>query len=70
MHSGTSNQKLIPIAKLPEHGYPLCRSKAYSESKAGRLTLTKVGSRNYVAPADAEAWLASLPKVGNAGASP
>lgn len=33
------------------------RTKAYEEAKAGRLRLTKVGSRTLVLRADAEAWL-------------
>ncbi len=34
------------------------RTKAYEEAKAGRLRLTKIGSKTLVLRADAEAWLA------------
>ena len=54
----------IPIGKLRDHGYPLCRSEAYKAKNAGKLVVTKSGSRNYVRKADADAWLAGLPKVG------
>jgi hypothetical protein len=40
----------------------------YKEAAAGRLVLTKVGSRTFVDDADAEAWRALAPKVnGTAG---
>jgi hypothetical protein len=37
---------------------------AYEEAKRGRLRLTKCGRKTLVTLDDAEAWLASLPKVG------
>jgi hypothetical protein len=58
----------IPIGKLREHGYPCCRSRHYDEVKAGRLVVTKSGNRNFVLKKDADAWLATLPRVaGKAG---
>jgi hypothetical protein len=33
------------------------RTKAYDEAKAGRLKLTKVGSKTLVLRSDAQAWL-------------
>jgi hypothetical protein len=42
----------------------ISRSHAYEEAKRGRLRLTKCGRKTLVTLDDAEAWLASLPKVG------
>jgi hypothetical protein len=39
----------------------------YMEVKAGRLVLTKVGSRTFVDDADAEDWRALAPKVTGPG---
>ena len=39
----------------------------YNEVSAGRLTLTKVGSRNFVDDEDAARWRALAPKIGRAG---
>jgi hypothetical protein len=37
------------------------RTKFYSEVKAKRITLRKIGSKTVVLRADGEAWLNSLP---------
>lgn len=42
------------------------RTKAYEEAKAGRLRLTKIGSKTLVLRADAEAWLARYANRQNA----
>ena len=57
----------IPILKLNEHGYPGRKAHHYRERAAGRLTTTQMGGRTYVLKKDADAWLNSLPKVGNPG---
>jgi hypothetical protein len=41
--------------------YCVGKTKAYSEIKAGKLKIRKLGSKTLVARADAEAWLAALP---------
>ena len=37
------------------------KTKAYSEAKAGRLQLRKIGAKTVVLRTDAEQWLRSLP---------
>jgi len=37
------------------------KTKTYSEAKAGRLQLRKIGSKTVVLRTDAEQWLRSLP---------
>jgi predicted site-specific integrase-resolvase len=37
--------------------YPISRTTAYREVKAGRLRVTKIRRRSYVTRSDAEAWL-------------
>lgn len=46
---------------IPEHcnAYGISRSMAYSEIKAGRLRVRKVGRRTIIATEDAEAWFAA-----------
>ena len=44
--------------------YGLGRSKAYDELRSGRLRGVKVGKRTLIREDDAEAWLLSLPTVG------
>lgn len=41
----------------------------YGEVRAGRLVLTKKGSRTFVEDEDAERWRALLPKIGESGAA-
>jgi hypothetical protein len=56
-----------PIRKFAEQESVTTRY-LYSECKAGRLTLTKVGRRTFIDDIDAEAWRALAPKVtGTAG---
>lgn len=43
------------------------RSKVYSEVRAGRLVLRKIGRKSVITVADAEAWLEQLPKIGKSG---
>jgi hypothetical protein len=40
------------------------RSQVYEEVQRGRLRLTKCGRRSLITFADAQVWLAALPKVG------
>lgn len=42
-------------------------SYIYSEARAGRLVLTKVGSRTFVEDTDADRWRALAPKIGEPG---
>ena len=39
--------------------YPISRTTAYRELKAGRLRITKIRRRSYITRADAEEWLKS-----------
>lgn len=39
----------------------ISRTKLYSEVKAGRLELRKVGTKSVILRSDAEAWLRNLP---------
>jgi excisionase family DNA binding protein len=43
--------------------YSVGKTKAYSEIRAGKLKIRKLGSKTLVARADADAWLNSLPAV-------
>jgi hypothetical protein len=47
----------IPIKKLRDHGYPFCTAIHYRESRAGRLTTTKIRGRTFVLKKHADAWL-------------
>ncbi len=40
--------------------YPISRSSFYREVQSGRLRITKIRRRSYVARVDAEAWLTKL----------
>ena len=40
------------------------KTKAYSEVKAGRLKLRKIGTKTIILRGDAEAWLRALPVAG------
>lgn len=42
--------------------YSVSRTATYREVAAGRLRLTKVGSRSYIASTDARNWLDALRK--------
>lgn len=42
------------------------KTKAYSEVKAGRLQLRKIGAKSIIFRADAEAWLRNLPTAPSA----
>ena len=57
---------LTPIKKFAETENISLRF-AYKDVKAGRLVLTKVGSRTFIDDEDAERWRALAPKVGQAG---
>jgi excisionase family DNA binding protein len=47
--------------------YRLCREKAYSEIRAGRLRAVKLGRKTLILRADAEVWAASLPELRTVG---
>jgi len=53
------------LLKIPEflELYSISRTAFYREVSAGRLSLTKIGNASRVAIADAESWLAALPKL-------
>lgn len=55
-----------PLLKIPEflELYNISRTAFYREVTAGRILLTKIGNASRVAATDAQAWAASLPKVG------
>ena len=56
------------LLKIPEflELYSISRTAFYREVGAGRLALTKIGKASRVAIGDAEAWVASLPKMDRA----
>ena len=43
--------------------YGICRDTFYREVRRGRLRALKIGKKTVVLRLDAEAWVASLPKV-------
>lgn len=51
-----------PFMEFVREVFPLGRSKAYEEIKAGRLTVRKIGRSSVVLRDDWLAYLASLPK--------
>ncbi|WP_164119121.1 helix-turn-helix domain-containing protein [Sphingorhabdus sp. Alg239-R122] len=55
------------LLTIPEFSkmYGICRSTIYREHDAGRLPFRKIGRSTRIAKEDAEAWLESLPAVGN-----
>lgn len=55
-----------PIQKFAEADNVSVRF-LYKEANAGRLVLTKVGSRTFIDDEDAERWRALAPKIGHAG---
>ena len=48
--------------------YGICRTTAYGEIKAGRLTVIKCGRRTLITEAAAEAWLRALASRSGAAA--
>jgi len=58
-------KKLLKILEFLEL-YSISRTAFYREVSAGRITLTKIGKASRVAIDDAEAWVASLPKMDRA----
>ena len=45
--------------------YGIGRTRTYAEIAAGRLLARKVGRRTLILKRDADAWLNSLPMLGN-----
>jgi predicted DNA-binding transcriptional regulator AlpA len=57
--------RMKKLLKIPEflELYSISRTAFYREVSAGRIILTKIGSASRVAVADAENWVATLPKL-------
>jgi hypothetical protein len=49
------------------NSYPIGRTKAYEEIKAGRLVARKIGAKTVILRPDAERWAASLPALDTSG---
>jgi hypothetical protein len=62
---GEMNSGAMTFARFLEWA-SIGRTKAYEEAKAGRLRLTKIGSKTLVLRSDAEAWLARYANRQNA----
>lgn len=56
----TDKRQLIPFLEFCEQ-HSICKSTGYGEAAAGRLCLTKIGSRSYVSQQHAEEWRRNLP---------
>ena len=50
------NKTLMTLPDFSEQ-FSISRTVTYKEVKEGRLRLTKVGRRSYIAANDAQAWL-------------
>ena len=57
------HKRAFPIDEFCKR-YSVGRTSAYAEIGSGRLRAVKVGRRTLITEADAEAWLAALPKLG------
>jgi predicted DNA-binding transcriptional regulator AlpA len=53
------------LLRIPEflELYSISRTAFYREVSAGRISLTKIGKASRISVADAEQWVAGLPKL-------
>lgn len=58
------NKELATKEEFCSDAGDMSHSQFYREVNAGRLRITKIGRRTYVARKDREAYYASLPTVG------
>lgn len=62
------DKELYPIKEFRADAGGMSHSQFYREVNAGRVRLTKIGRRSYVAKKDREAYFASLRTVGGSNA--
>ena len=65
-----AESQLLSLDQVLTDWLPISRSKLHQEVRAGRLTITRLGRRAFIARRDLEAYIHSLPSSTSSTQSP